>query len=167
MRRRTLANMMSSIVDELDNLEKNETQVANQYSLPALRQCAKAGKPHHHPPDRPDHNSPVSVQVWLLVLMFILVCVDVCVCVCVLVWGIWFPYVNIRCIYEWTFLWMLVLPSGPKLELCHPEPQVTSFPSLKEFWLDYYYEMEKKVNAFCHFFCFLPIFSLVLMNHCS
>ncbi|XP_045105922.1 period circadian protein-like isoform X2 [Portunus trituberculatus] len=58
IRRRTLANMMSSIVDELDNLEKNETQVANQYSLPTMRQCTKAGKPHHHPPDRPDHNSP-------------------------------------------------------------------------------------------------------------
>lgn len=56
IRRRTLANMMSSIVDELDNLEKSENQLPNRRSIPTIRQH-KTNAPHH-PPIKPDHSSP-------------------------------------------------------------------------------------------------------------
>ncbi|KAG0718260.1 Period circadian protein [Chionoecetes opilio] len=61
MRRRTLANMMSSIVDELDNLEKRESQTPpTQHS--ALPTTLRQHKQHHSqcPPLRQDHSSPVQ-----------------------------------------------------------------------------------------------------------
>lgn len=61
MRRRTLANMMSSIVDELDNLEKNESQNTNRHSLPLLRQRQKTDNRAPHPPIGPAPPSTVSV----------------------------------------------------------------------------------------------------------
>ncbi|XP_050729323.1 period circadian protein-like isoform X12 [Eriocheir sinensis] len=57
MRRRTLANMMSSIVDELDNLEKNVTQTTNRHSLLVPRQH---NKPGNHAPQPPIGPAPPS-----------------------------------------------------------------------------------------------------------